>query len=65
MVLFALSFVLNLFAIIKYNSNWMELITQIHIVLFISLFLYAFSAIVRILYSGLRNLYRSFKKPAE
>jgi hypothetical protein len=32
--------VINIYAIIKYNTNWVELLSQLHIVILLSLLIY-------------------------
>jgi hypothetical protein len=48
--LFALSFLLNVVAIIIYNGSWLEIITQLHYVILIAFVLYLILALFRVLY---------------
>lgn len=61
-VSFLVAFALNVYAIIKFNSSWSELITQIHIVFLISIIIYLISWLLRICYLGIRYIIFAFKK---
>jgi hypothetical protein len=47
LVCFLIAFVLNVVGIIKYNSPAVELISQLHIVLLVSIVIYLLAAIFR------------------
>ena len=48
---------LNIHAIVKYNSPWSELFSELHIVLLISLVVYALLTIVRLIIRGITRLF--------
>lgn len=50
LICLALAFLLNVFSILQYNTNWNELYTMWYVVLFVSLVLYLMSWLVRGLY---------------
>lgn len=58
---FVLSFFMNVYAIIVYSGQWLELFTQFHIVILLTLFFYVLVLIVRLPYWGVKAL-RSEKK---
>lgn len=59
---FIFAFLLNVFAVIKYKNPVSELITQLHVVLLISLVLYAVLLFLRLLWWALAKLYKSIVK---
>jgi hypothetical protein len=48
----------NTISIIFYNTQWIELLTQWHIMLAISVFLYLLTALIRLAILGIKNLIR-------
>ncbi len=50
LLLFILSFCFNIYAIVKYKSGWIELLSQIHIVIILSILFYVFIGVVRIIF---------------
>ncbi len=46
---FILSVIFNIYSIIRYDSAWKELITQIHVVLILSVIFYFMILLVRLL----------------
>ena len=56
------SFLMNVYAIVAFNTEWKELYTQLLWVLAIAVFLYAVSVVVRLLYAGVRSVLKSNKK---
>lgn len=46
---FIIAFLLNVFSIIKFGTNWIEVFTEMHIVFAVSLLLYLMFSIIRIL----------------
>ncbi|HML69949.1 MAG TPA: hypothetical protein PKA78_01130 [Macellibacteroides fermentans] len=56
------SFLMNVYAIVAFNTEWKELYTQLLWVLAIAVFLYAVSVGVRLLYVGVRSVLKSNKK---
>lgn len=56
------SFLMNVYAIVAFNTEWKELYTQLLWVLAIAVLLYAVSVGVRLLYFGVRYMLKSDKK---
>lgn len=56
------SFLMNVYAIVAFNTEWKELYTQLLWVLAIAVLLYAVSVGVRLLYFGVRSVLKSNKK---
>jgi len=54
--LLLVAFFINVYAIIVHSGNWIELITQLHIVLAMSIVLYLAAALIRGLVSGIFKL---------
>jgi NADH:ubiquinone oxidoreductase subunit K len=61
-VCFLVSFLMNVYAIVAFNTEWKELYTQLLWVLAIAVLLYAVSVGVRLLYFGVRSVLKSDKK---
>jgi len=51
------SVLINIYAIIKYNNSWLELITQLHIVLLLSIVFYFITGIIRFGIYSIHKLY--------
>jgi hypothetical protein len=47
---------INIFAISKYGNSWWELLTQLHIVLLISIVIYFITGIIRLAFYSIRRL---------
>lgn len=47
-ICFIAAFLLNVYSIIKYNTNWIELATCLHIVIILSFLIYVILAVVRL-----------------
>ena len=47
--LFALSFILNIIGIIKHDTGWIELLSQLHVVFILTLVLYVLLWMVRLI----------------
>ena len=56
------SFLMNVYAIVAFNTEWKELYTQLLWVLAIAVFLYAVSVGVRLIYTCVRSVLKSNKK---
>ncbi len=56
------SFLINVYAIVTFNTEWKELYTQLLWVLAIAVFLYAVSVGIRLIYTGVRSVLKSNKK---
>lgn len=54
----AIAAALNIYAIIRYQTEWSELWTQFFWMLSIGIFIYAVSVVLRILFKGVKSLYR-------
>ncbi len=52
-----LACLINVYAIIKYDTNWSEMFSSLGFVLLIALVLYLVVGIVRLLVNGLRQLF--------
>lgn len=52
---FGLAFVMNIAAIIIHQTQWIELLTQLHVVLLVAIVLYGVYWIVRLLVTGIRR----------
>jgi len=50
--------VLNIFSIIKFKTNWGEVITQLHFVILVGLFMYVVVFILQHAYRGIVRLVR-------
>lgn len=44
---FVIAIIFNVYAIIKYNTGWMELLSQLHIVLLLSVAIYLLISLLR------------------
>jgi hypothetical protein len=53
---FSAAFLMNIYAIIKYNNSWLELITQLHIVVLLSLVIYLLYGSIRIIIWSIKVL---------
>jgi len=58
MIFFVVAFILNIYSIIKYNTKWIEIFTQLHWVMILTGVLYVFSLIIL----GIKLLVQFFKK---
>jgi len=56
---FAASILINIYSIIKYNTRWIELLTQLHVVLALSILIYLILLACRGVY---KVFFRSAKK---
>ena len=52
--MFVVAFLMNVYAIIIHDGKWSELLSQLHIVLLITFFLYLLALLVRLIWWGLR-----------
>ncbi|GET28150.1 hypothetical protein [Prolixibacter sp. SD074] len=55
---FIIAFLMNVYSIVRYDTSWSELYSQLHIVLLISFVLYALIGIIRLVISGIVRLIR-------
>lgn len=59
---FIFAFLVNIYAIIRFKHPVSELFSQLHIVLFLTLFFYAILAVLRIIWWLLARIYKRFIK---
>ena len=60
LICYIIANLVNIFAIVKYNTDWMELLTWQRFIIFIAVIFYAFTVIIRLIAVALRQL---LKKP--
>jgi len=60
LICYIIANLVNIFAIVKYNTDWMELLTWQRFIIFIAVIFYAFTVIIRLITLALRQL---LKKP--
>ncbi len=53
---FAIAMILNIIGILKYDTSWKELVTQLHVVLLVTAVLYAIQWFFRGVYLGVKYL---------
>lgn len=61
LVCFCIAVLINVFAIINYKTNWVEIISQLHIVLLISVLIYFLFGMIRIITLAVARLFKSAK----
>ncbi len=59
-LLLVAAIVMNVYAIVVHEGQWSELISQLHIVVLLTLFLYAVVWIARLIFLGIRALWVAF-----
>jgi hypothetical protein len=62
---FCAAFALNVYSIIKYNTKWWELITQLHVIVILSCVVYFFAAIVRFLIYAVKTIVAGTKRSTD
>lgn len=55
-ILLILAFLTNVYAIILHDAEWSELVSQLHIVLILSVVYYLFGWVLRGLYRGIKAI---------
>jgi hypothetical protein len=55
---FVLTLGLNIFSIVKYKTDWKELLTTLHITLVLAIVIYLLLGLVRLLVCGVARLFR-------
>jgi len=55
---FTFMVIVNVISIIKYNTPWRELYSQLHIVFFLSIVFYVIVLIIRMIVNGVIKLFR-------
>ena len=61
LISFVIALIMNVYAIISYNTRWIELLTTLHITIFLSVFLYFLIAVLRGLWWLIYFLYLKIK----
>ena len=56
------AFIINLYAILKYDTPWIELLTQIHVVFLLSILIFIAIGVVRIVIAYLKLTLKSRQK---
>lgn len=56
-ILLILAFLTNVYAILIHDGQWSELVTQLHVVLILSVVYYVFSWILRGIYIGIKAIF--------
>lgn len=56
LILFIAAFLINIYAIIDHSGEWIELITQLHIVILLTMIIYSFIGVIRGIFYGISNL---------
>jgi len=56
LICFIIANALNVYAIVTQNASWKELYTSFHIVLIVTVFLYAFYAMLRLIWNGTQKM---------
>ncbi len=60
--IFIFAFILNIISILIYHTRWIEIITQLHIVLLISAFIYAVIWLIRLLIKAVKKIIAQSKQ---
>ena len=61
-VMFLVAFLMNVYAIVVHQGQWSELLTQLHVVVLLTLFLYVLVLLIRLVYWGGRAVWmRAFE----
>ena len=60
LICYIIANLVNVYAIVNYNTEWMELLTWQRFIIFIAVIFYAFTVIIRLIAVALRQL---LKKP--
>ncbi len=58
LISFIIAFVLNIYSIIYYNSQWKELFTTLHITILFSIVIYFLLVIIRLIIIGVISLFK-------
>jgi hypothetical protein len=57
-ILLLVALVMNVYAILVHEGQWSELVSQLHVVGLLTLFLYAFILFIRLIYWGIRAVWK-------
>jgi len=58
-VLFLVAFMMNVYAIVVHQGQWSELLSQLHVVVLLTLFLYVLILLIRLVFWGGRAAWRA------
>jgi len=64
-VLLVVAFLTNVYAIITYDGQWPELISQLHVVFILSVVYYVILAIIRAIVHGIKFIVKRWVIPAK
>lgn len=56
LVSFLIAVIINIYAIIEYNTNWIEIFSQLHIVVIVSILIYILLILIRSVWFYIRHL---------
>ncbi|MDI6400627.1 hypothetical protein QLX67_01380 [Balneolaceae bacterium ANBcel3] len=56
-LIFLAANILNVYAIIRYSGEWSELVTQLHIIVLLSVALYLAFSLIRLTIHGIKRLF--------
>jgi len=58
---FCAALLINIFAVINYKTNWIEIFSQLHIVLLLSILIYLLLGVIRIITRIIARLFKLVK----
>jgi F0F1-type ATP synthase membrane subunit a len=58
---FVFAFLLNIYSIIRFKTEWSELLTSLHVTIILSIVIYFLTGIIRILIWGVSQLFKRKK----
>ena len=58
--IFVFAFLLNVYAITQYDGQWSELVTQLHVVLYLTLILFVLISVIRVIVWGIIKLVQKY-----
>ena len=61
LISFIIAFVLNIYSIIYYDSQWKELFTTLHITILFSIVIYFLLVIIRLIIMGIGYLFKKIR----
>ena len=61
LISFIIAFVLNIYSIVYYDSQWKELFTTLHITILFSIVIYFLLVIIRLIISGITSLFKKIR----
>ena len=63
-ICFGVAFILNVIAIINHNTDWIEVLSMLHIVLLVAVILYVIHWVIRLIVLGIKRLIKRKKETA-